>query len=386
MMQRKYLFLSAFMILFSMQAHAQYWKERMAAIRGNAKDPVKEAKKEKLRIDSAKAREQFCKEEEARTLIAIAMAESRDQRQKALVPLAGQKSYFGGMNDYMMDFVRTYISSHNKTLSVVDSRAKSKFPMIDNVLKKNNLPHQLKYLAVIESALNNKAVSPVGAVGPWQFMEETGRLMGLTVNGKRDDRTDWFKSTTAAARYLNYLYAEMQDWLLVIASYNCGPTPVKRAIEKTGSRNFWDIKPYLPRETQGHVMAFVATASIFENMKKFIGCGKIPEDFVMHPEMATAKGEAKKAKPKPMFTEAELKNMTIIYLKEPLSLEVLEQELGIDKHLLEKWNPDYELFVMDLFPDPEYKFRIPKDKVDGYMEKRTAIAKKSEKYFKDLLM
>lgn len=226
----------------------------------------------------------------------------------------------------------------------------------------------------------------MGAVGPWQFMEETARMMGLTVNGKRDDRKDWFKSTTAAARYLNYLYAEMQDWLLVIASYNCGPTPVMRAIEKTGSRNFWVLKPYLPRETQGHVMAFVATASIFENMKKFIPSGKIPEDFIMHPEMAPTKGEAKKSKPKPLFTEAELKNMSIIYLKEPLSFEVLEQELQIDIHLLEKWNPDYELFVMDIYPDPEYKFRMPKDKIDSFMEKKVILSKKSEKYFKDMLM
>ncbi len=385
-MQRKYFFISILFVFASITAQGQYWKDRLAATKNQANAPAKDLKREKLKLDSARARAQFCKEEEARSVIAMALAASKDQRQKAMVPLAGQKSYFGGMNDYTMDFVRSYITSHNKTLSAVDNRAKTKFPMMDNVLKKNNLPNQLKYLAVIESALNNKAVSPVGAVGPWQFMEETGRMMGLTVNGKRDDRTDWFKSTTAAAKYLNYLYLEMEDWLLVIASYNCGPTPVKRAIEKTGSRNFWDIKPYLPRETQGHVMAFIATASIFENMKKFISSGKIPEDYIMHPEMAPAKGEAKKAKPKPAFSEAEIKNMSIITLKEPLSLEVLEQELQIDRHMLEKWNPDYELFVMDIYPDPEYKFRFPKDKLDGFMEKRNAIGKKSEKYFKDLLM
>lgn len=383
-MSTKYFFISILMICLSVSARGQYWKERLDARKGI--DRSKEERKEKIRIDSAKAREQFCKDEEARTIIAMALAANKDQMQKSMVPLAGQKSYFGGMNDYMMEFVKTYISSHNKTLSVVDGRAKTKFPMMDNVLKKNNLPNQLKYLAVIESALNNKATSPVGAVGPWQFMEETARLMGLTVNGKRDDRTDWFKSTTAAARYLNYLYAEMQDWLLVIASYNCGPTPVKRAIEKTGSRNFWDIKPYLPRETQGHVMAFVATASIFENMKKFIGSGKIPDDYIMHAEMMPAKGETKKVKPKIVFTEAEIKNMVIITLKEPLSLEVLEQELQVDRKMLAKWNPDYELFVMDLYPDPEYKFRFPKDKFDRFVETRLALVKKSEKYFKDLLM
>jgi hypothetical protein len=106
----------------------------------------------------------------------------------------------------------------------------------------------------------------------------------------------------------------------------------------------------------------------------------------MHPEMAPAKGEVKKAAPKIVFTEAELKSMTIIYIKEPFSLEVLAQDLDIEKRLLEKWNPDYELFIMDLYPEKEYKFRIPKDKVDSFMEKKPILAKKSEKYFKDMLL
>ncbi|MCC6187114.1 MAG: lytic transglycosylase domain-containing protein [Chitinophagaceae bacterium] len=384
-MQFKKLFLFFPFLFFSGIASAQYWKENLPANR--AKAAAVNVQKEKDKSDSVKAQYLFCKEEEQRSIVAIALAASRDQRNKAMVPLAGQKSYFGDKNEYTMDFVRQYIESHKKTLAVVNTRSKSQFSMMDNVLKKNNLPNQLKYLAVIESALNNNAVSPVGAVGPWQFMTETARMMGLTVNGSRDDRKDWFKSTTAAAKYLNYLYNEMEDWLLVIASYNCGPTPVKRAMAKTGSNNFWDIKPYLPRETQGHVMAFIATASIFENMKKFIATGTIPEDFVMHPEMAPAKGEAKNpAKPKIVFTPEEIKNMAIITLSEPLSIEVLELELGIDKQLLHKWNPDYELFVLDLYPEKEYRFRMPKDKIDGYVEKRSLISKKSEKYFKDLLM
>src|SRR5690606_26251905 len=115
---------------------------------------------------------------------------------------------------------------------------------------------ELKYLAVIESALNNKAVSRVGAVGPWQFMAPTARMMGLNVSSKRDERTDWTKSTIAAAKYLSILYDQLNDWLLVVAAYNSGPAPVLRAINRTGSNSFWDIKPFLPRETQGHVLAF----------------------------------------------------------------------------------------------------------------------------------
>jgi membrane-bound lytic murein transglycosylase D len=381
---KAFIFAIAGVITIPSDVNAQYWKERLAANKGI--DVKKEQLKESNKRDSLKAREQFCKEEEARTIIAMALAESKDQRNKATVPLAGQKSYFGPQNEYVMTFVRSYINSHKKTLSVVENRAKAKFPMMDNVLKKNNLPQQLKYLAVIESALNNQAISPVGAVGPWQFMAETGKMMGLTVNEKRDDRTDWLKSTHAAAKYLNYLYNEMQDWLLVIASYNCGPTPVKRAIAKTGSRNFWDIKPFLPRETQGHVLAFIATASIFENMKHFIGAGSIPEDFVMHPEMKNEPVAAAKPKIKKTYTEEEAKNIALLPLKAPISFEVLEEELSIDKNMLQRWNPDYELFLMDVFPDPEYKLKFPKDKIEMFAEKRQKIVQRSEKFFKDLLM
>src|SRR5690606_27997247 len=100
--------------------------------------------------------------------------------------------------------------------------------------------------------------------------------MGLKVGKGKDERTDWTKATTAAAKYLTWLYGELDDWLLVVAAYNCGPSPVQRAIKRTGSANFWDIKPYLPRETQGHVLAFIATASIFEHMNGFIGQKEIP--------------------------------------------------------------------------------------------------------------
>jgi len=146
------------------------------------------------------------------------------------VPLAGQKAYFGKMTEFVNGFCRTYLGAHNKTLSVVQGRSNKRFSMMENVLIKHNVPKELKYLSVIESALNNKAVSGAGAVGPWQLMEGTARNMGLTVNGSRDDRTDWFKSTTAAAKYLRTLYGQLNDWLLVVAAYNSGPVPVQRAI------------------------------------------------------------------------------------------------------------------------------------------------------------
>ena len=303
---------------------------------------------------------------------------------KKPVPLAGQKSYFGAMNDYVVDYTRKYMSTHNRTLSVVKERGKKNFSLIDNVLQKNNIPKELKYLAVIESALNNKAISPVGAVGPWQFMASTARMMGLTVNKKRDDRKDLYKSTHAAAKYLTYLYDQLNDWLLVVAAYNSGPTPVLRAMERTGSNNFWDIKKYLPRETQGHVLAFIATASIFENMSKFIGMGKVPADLQVSNDVVSA---AKNIVPaKPLFTDEELRNMAIVRIGEPLSFDLLSQDLKIERNLLEKWNPDYDLFETATYNSEFYSLRIPKDKLDNFIERKELLTKRSRQLYTELSM
>ncbi|MBL7690913.1 MAG: transglycosylase SLT domain-containing protein [Flavipsychrobacter sp.] len=315
------------------------------------------------------------------------------------VPLAGTKSYFGEKNEYVNNYVRTYLEAHNKTLNSVQNASTKPFSVIDNVLEKKQLPKELKYLAVIESALNHKAVSRAGAVGPWQLMESTAKMMGLSVNRHRDDRTDWYKSTTAATKYLELLYSQLNDWLLVIAAYNSGPTPVQRAIERTGSRNFWDIKEYLPRETQGHVLAFIATASIFENLSKFINLGSVPVDFKFGKEedLIPAKkadagktipglntpvaGAAKTADKKAQFTEEELKSMTIVRINEPLHLEMMCQELGMDKKLIARWNPDYELFLLNTYPTPFYNLRIPKDKLDVFLSKKDQLIHKSQAIF-----
>ncbi|MBL7718704.1 MAG: transglycosylase SLT domain-containing protein [Flavipsychrobacter sp.] len=315
------------------------------------------------------------------------------------VPLAGHKSYFGDKNDYMMGYCRQYLGAHTQTLSVVRQRSETHFPLIDNILTQHQIPKELKYLSVIESALNNKAVSPVGAVGPWQFMEVTGREMGLTINGKRDDRTDWYKSTNAAVKYLNILYSKLNDWLLVVAAYNSGPTPVERAIAITGSRNFWDIKQYLPRETQGHVMAFVATATIFECLSKYINIGVVPDDFkfnedpfaVQAPPSTAKKGTANQQTPivpqKPVFTKEELQNMAIVRISKPLSFEIVADELGIDKkQILDKWNPDYELFIYNTYPTDYYSLRIPKENLDQFIQKKETMEKRSKLFFDQFSM
>jgi Transglycosylase SLT domain len=171
-------------------------------------------------------------------------------------------------NEQGKKFVDNYIRHNDEDLNVVKKRSEGPFSIIDSVLGHYGLPLQLKYLAVIESELKPSALSRVGARGPWQLMPTTGRELGLKVNRRADDRTNYYKSTVAAAKYLRDLHREFGDWLLVLAAYNGGPVPVCRAIHKAHSRSFWALQKYLPAESRGHVKKFIATAYYFEGAEK----------------------------------------------------------------------------------------------------------------------
>ena len=161
-------------------------------------------------------------------------------------------------------FVDAYIKSNDDCLSMIKLRSKRPFAIIDSILESYGVPAELRYLAVIESELKSSAVSRVGAKGPWQLMAGTARELGLKVNGRRDERTNYYKSTRAAALYLRDLHNEFKDWLLVLAAYNAGPVPVYRAIHRSHSRNFWALERYLPAESRQHVKRFIATAWYFD--------------------------------------------------------------------------------------------------------------------------
>jgi membrane-bound lytic murein transglycosylase D len=168
------------------------------------------------------------------------------------------------LNHEAQKYVKTYLKEYDEMLVKVKSRSKSYFEIMDAVFSKNNLPVELKYLAVVESELKATALSGVGARGPWQLMPATARLLGLKVKGKYDERIQAWKSTNAAARYLKDLYSEFGDWLLVLAAYNSGPGPVYKAIKKSGSRNFWKLQYFLPAETRAHVKKFIGVHYYFE--------------------------------------------------------------------------------------------------------------------------
>src|SRR5579872_6626936 len=148
------------------------------------------------------------------------------------------------LNPKALSFVQDYMKENWDELQSIRSWGKPYFSLIENILTQYGLPRELKYLAVIESNLKSSAVSRVGAKGPWQLMPQTARDLGLKVNRNIDERKNYVKSTRAAALYLRDLYHQLGDWLLVIAAYNTGTTNVYRAIHRSGSRNFWDLKYY----------------------------------------------------------------------------------------------------------------------------------------------
>lgn len=168
------------------------------------------------------------------------------------------------LNKHELLFAKNYIKNSAEDLVNIRQRSKLPFKIIDSVFNRYGLPVELKYLAVIESELKPSALSHVGARGPWQLMPETAHALGLKITRHYDERTNYYKSTKAAALYLKDLYSEFNDWLLVLAAYNGGPRPVYKAIRKSGSRNFWALQNYLPLETRLHVKRFIATHYYFE--------------------------------------------------------------------------------------------------------------------------
>lgn len=162
-------------------------------------------------------------------------------------------------NNIIRNHIHVYTIRQRQKFSAVLGLMDYYFPMIEDIFDSYGLPSELKYMAIIESALNVNAVSRVGATGLWQFMFSTGRLYGLTINSIVDERRDPVKSTHAAAKYMRDLYGIYNDWILVIAAYNCGPGNVNKAIRRSGNKkDYWQIYYRLPRETRGYIPQYVA--------------------------------------------------------------------------------------------------------------------------------
>lgn len=169
------------------------------------------------------------------------------------------------------EYVQNYIDIYAKRKDMIGQMlglSNYYFPIFEKALKDYNLPQEIKYLPVIESAMNPHAVSRVGATGLWQFMFGTGKAYGLKMDNFVDERKDPVQASYAAAAYFRDAYEELGDWLLAIAAYNCGKGNVTRAMNKAGSRDFWEIRPFLPQETRNYVPAFIAAIYIMNYSAK----------------------------------------------------------------------------------------------------------------------
>jgi membrane-bound lytic murein transglycosylase D len=173
-------------------------------------------------------------------------------------------------NSDVQKFIDLYAVRRKDVTSKVLGVSELYFPMIEEYLTRYNIPLELKYLAIVESALNTSAISKAGAGGMWQFMPTTARVYGLNISSYCDDRFDPHKSTNAACQYLKYLYGLFGNWELVLAAYNSGPGNVTKAIRRAGgSRDFWYVKQYLPKETQNYVPAFIAVNYIMGHVNEY---------------------------------------------------------------------------------------------------------------------
>ncbi|MES2274410.1 MAG: LysM peptidoglycan-binding domain-containing protein [Bacteroidota bacterium] len=172
-------------------------------------------------------------------------------------------------NEYVQSYIDIYTSAGRKNdIGRMLGLAKYYFPIYEKAFREAGIPEEIKFLSIVESELNPNAVSRVGATGPWQFMAATGKVFGLSINDEVDDRRDPIKASYAAAAYLKEAYQEFGDWLLAIASYNCGKSSVERAIDKAGATDFWAIRPYLPNETRGYVPAYIAVSYVMNYFNK----------------------------------------------------------------------------------------------------------------------
>ena len=173
-------------------------------------------------------------------------------------------------NKHVKAYIDVYTVRKKELSSKILGRSEYYFPTIEQIFSEEGIPDEMKYLACVESALNPRAVSRKGATGLWQFMYSTGREYGLKISSYTDDRKDIEKSTRASAQYFKRMHIKFGSWLHVIASYNCGPGNVNRAYKRSGRKsNFWDIYPYLPRETRGYVPAYIATVYMMKYYDQF---------------------------------------------------------------------------------------------------------------------
>ena len=258
-----------------------------------------------------------------------------EQLKERIAYLNSQTPFNFEYNPSLEKIIKHYLKNRQQTLANLMGRAKYYFPMFEEHLAKYDIPMELKYLAIVESALKANATSRVGAKGLWQFMYGTGKEYDLKVSSYVDERSDPIKATQAACQYLSKLHGIFNDWDLALAAYNSGPGNVNKAIRRSGGqKNYWNIRHYLPRETAGYLPAFYATYYIFEYADEHQLYAK--NDILNTFETDT------------------------IIVKKQISFEQVHNILGTDMELLTFLNPQYKLKIIPVVKGRDYTLTLPK--------------------------
>ena len=251
-------------------------------------------------------------------------------------------------NNVVKGYIEMYVIRKRELVARMMALSQFYFPMFEEQLDKYNLPLELKYLAICESALNPLARSRSGALGLWQFMYPTGKQYGLKVSSYVDERCDPYKSTVAACEYFKYLYSLFGDWQMVLAAYNCGEGNVVRAIRRSGGKKtYWEIRPFLPYETQGYVPAFIAV------------------NYVMS---FTAEHNLYTAIPKKTFLQVDT-----VSVKKELTFEKISAVLDIPMDEIQYLNPSYRKRVIPVTTDGQSILTLPANKMGAFITNEAII-------------
>lgn len=248
-------------------------------------------------------------------------------------------------NQKVRNYIDVYVNKRRQQVDVMLALSQYYFPIFEQAMERNGVPEELKYLAIIESALNPRAVSRAGASGSWQFMYQTAKMYDLKIDQTVDERFDPEKASDAAARYLKSLYDNFGDWILAIAAYNCGPGNVNRAIRRAqGKTDFWQIYPFLPRETRGYVPAFIGATYVMNFYRE--------HGFQVPLEI-------------PPLTDT-------LLVAQDLNLNVVARKLEIPIQVIRDLNPQYKKDVIPGNTD-YYSLRLPVNFVVKFMENENDI-------------
>ena len=260
-------------------------------------------------------------------------------------------------NRIVKNYINVYSRKRREQVRVMLGLSEYYFPRFEEIFDLYGVPYEIKYLSVIESALNPRAVSRVGAVGAWQFMYSTGKAYGLTINSLVDERRDPIAASHAAAKFLADLYEIYHDWTLALAAYNCGPGNVNKAIRRSGGkRNFWDIYYYLPRETRGYVPAFIAATYTMNYYE---------EHLITRAPLSL-----------PRVTDT-----MMVY--EPVHLKQVAEVLQIPIGLLRDINPQYRVDIVPGTSKQGYAIAIPQEQVAAFIDLEDSIFAYKDSVFFD---